>query len=109
MSIRSCHTFDIGADLGVVVGFGFGFSFGVGVGVLVDKGMEGFADVRVSDSCVVSYQNCDLSLVLTKRSKWPDAIPRSDPFDYAIAIKAFASTNPPHPNRSVEGSDHSLA
>lgn len=52
--------------------------------------------------CFVSYQNCDLSLVLITMSIWPDAIPRSVPFDYAIAIKASASTNPPHPNRSVE-------
>lgn len=50
----------------------------------------------------VSYQNCDLSLVLITMTNWPDAIPRSVRSDYAIAIKAFASTNPPHPNRSVE-------
>lgn len=58
---------------------------------------------------VVSYQNCDPSSVLTVMSIWPNAIPRSDPFDYAIAIKAFASTNPPHPNRSVECSGCSSA
>lgn len=70
-------------------------------------------EVRDADCevCIraLSYQNCDLNSVLKLMSKWPDAIPRSDPFDNAIAIKAFASTNPPHPNRSVEYLVRSLA
>jgi len=100
VSIHSCHTFGVGVGVVLYVGVAVAVAFGVHV--------DGFADGRAG-ICVVSYQNCDLNLVLTKRSIWPDAIPRSDPFDYAIAIKAFASTNPPHPNRSVEGSDRSLA
>lgn len=40
---------------------------------------------------------------------WLDAIPRSVPFDYAIAIKAFASTSPPRPNQNVVRVSHLLA
>lgn len=59
---------------------------------------------------LVLYQNYDLSLVRTVRfAKWPDAIPRSVPFDHAIAIKAFASTSPLRRNRSGVHGGYPLA
>lgn len=59
---------------------------------------ESFSVLSVA---VVLYQNYGLSWVRTKLTKGPDAIPKSVPFDHALAIKAFASTNPPRLSPSV--------
>lgn len=75
-------------------------------------GGDGVVDGDGGDeiAALVLYKNYDLNLVRTVWfAVWPDAIPRSVPFDHAIAIKAFASTNPPHRNRNGVRDGYPLA